>query len=185
MRSSASLISLLYPNFLRTVHVVSRRPFSMNSAWRKRKPVKVSPRSLTPSGNFSETTLLTPTISEGCNGALKHLTCLQVLLDPSFIFRRKYHDLDRWETCLQVLQDHSWIVRNSILGHKTQFRTKVANKEAKETWKSFNSASLRAPSLSWSQRINIRFKARTHLGLKVCVSWSNSGPVGWSTAFCA
>jgi hypothetical protein len=47
MRSSASLISLLYPNVLSTVHNVS----------------------------------------------FIHLTCIQVLLEPSFIFGRKYHDL--------------------------------------------------------------------------------------------
>lgn len=72
LRSSRSS---LYPNLRKTVHVVSRRPFSINSAWRKRNPVRVSPKSLTPSGTFSWTTLLTPTISAGCRGALKHLTC--------------------------------------------------------------------------------------------------------------
>jgi hypothetical protein len=46
----------------------------MNKAWRKRNPVKVSPFSFTPSDIFSDTTFFTPTISEGCKGALKHLT---------------------------------------------------------------------------------------------------------------
>ena len=73
--SSLSFISSLEPNFLKTVQIVSRRPFSIKRAWRKRKPVSVSPKSLTPSGTFSWTTFLTPTISAGCKGALKHLTC--------------------------------------------------------------------------------------------------------------
>ncbi len=55
-------------------HVVSKRPRSMNKAWRKRNPVNVSPFSLTPSAIFSDTTFFTPTTSDGCKGALKHLT---------------------------------------------------------------------------------------------------------------
>ena len=66
--------SSLYPNSRKTVHVVSRRPFSINKAWRYRNPFRVRPRRLTPSGIFSRTTLLTSTISEGWRGALKHLT---------------------------------------------------------------------------------------------------------------
>ncbi len=73
--SSRSLISSSYPNFRRTVHVVSKRPRSINKAWRKRKPVNVSPLPFTPSGIFSDTTFFTPTTSAGCKGALKHLTC--------------------------------------------------------------------------------------------------------------
>jgi hypothetical protein len=73
---------------------------------------------------------------------------------------------------------HSRILGDSILGNKTQFRTEVTNMEAKETCKSFNSASLRAPSLSLSQRTNIRFKAATNLGLKTSVFGSTSGPIG-------
>lgn len=73
-RSSLSLISLSYPNFLKTVHVVSKRPFSIKRACRKRNPVNVSPCSFTPSGIFSCTTIFTPVISDGWRGALKHLT---------------------------------------------------------------------------------------------------------------
>lgn len=89
IRSSLILMSLSYPNFLRTVQVVSRRPFSIKSVWRKINPVKVRPRSFTPECIFSFTTFLTPTISEGCNGALKHLTYMQNTVKAVTLCRSK------------------------------------------------------------------------------------------------
>ena len=153
--SSASLISLLYPNFLSTVHVVSSLPFSMKSACRNRNPVNVSPTSFTPSGNFSCTTLLTPSTSEGCSGAWKHLTYLRQVLGASL----------GKENCNFFFKEKVW--------------------RGNKTWNAFNSASLSAPSLSWSQSIKMRFKALTHRGFNVWVSWSNRGAVGWMTVFCA
>lgn len=153
--SSLSFKSSSYPNFLNTAQVVSRRPFSIKRAWRKRNPSRVRPRSLTPPLTLSCTTLLTPTISAGCNGALKHLTCLSLLYMSNFsnLLRENSHDKEK-------------------------------NKQ-KETWNSFNSASLRAPSMSWSHSINIRFNALIHRGFSCWFSWLKSGAVGWRTAFWA
>ena len=62
---------IVITNFLNTVHVVSKWPFSINRTCRKRNSVKVRPLSFMRSGIFSWTTLLTPEISVGYRGALR------------------------------------------------------------------------------------------------------------------
>ena len=76
-KSSTSLISSLYPNFRRIVHMWMMCVWTVTDPWCNRNPFKVRPRSLTPSGSLSCTVFFRATISDGWRGTPKDLTCWQ------------------------------------------------------------------------------------------------------------
>lgn len=89
-KASVNRKSSAYPNFLRTVQVVSSLPRWINIVWRYKNPSSVSPSSRTPPSSCWRTISFMPSSSWSWRGASKHF---------------------RWRLC----QGREYVAKNSLL----------------------------------------------------------------------